>query len=216
MAVENILQIEDWSHILKNCVGGPTSWKLESRTTVYNSQTHVKVLYNTGEPRPPVTSFCSEYPSYELVTSPKACVLILDLDYSNKQHQYEYFLKIEQQLVSYLRQHPRTLYWETTITKGIHIAMCIEGPELLINEANMIAVNDKRCEFKKACLVAPSKNYKSECGAASLVRLSNSQASIFFGEITNLFFSTSYDLASYVSISGGGSRGGGKTTGKFL
>lgn len=204
MAVENISQIEHWPQILKNCTGGPKSWKLESRITVYNSQTHVKVLYKPDEPRKPVSAFCSECPSYELVTRPKACILILDLDYSDKLHQYEHFLKNEHKLVSYLRSHPQTLYWETTITNGIHIVMCIDGPELLINESNMIAVNDKRCEFKKTCLVAPSKNYKSECGDVPLVCLSNNQASMFFGEITQLFFSTSYDLASYVNISGFG------------
>lgn len=197
----NTSRIEDWNEILKNCHGGPRSWSLEERTTIYNHQSHRKVVYPPDKARPLPNYACENYLSFELTTTPAACVLILDFDYVEKEEQYKEFFQRENKFIAYLKKHPSVLYWEQTISNGVHVIMCTEGPSLAVDESKKIISDDgKCCEFKKDCLVAPSQGYRSECGPAPLARLSLSQVDHVFKDLTSLYFGEPYNISAYVNF----------------
>ncbi len=200
MATDNTLRIEDWeTTILKRCPSG--TWSLEPRNVILNEVTHVKGVYPSKQTPALPNSFCSNLPSYELVVkSPSSGLLIMDFDYANKSEQVGQFARRESRLVEYLRRNPSLFYWEETINKGLHVIMLVVGGAV-VNEAQMVCTDEKRLEFKSSCLVAPSKGYKSSCNT-TLVPVSQELAAGYFGELTELFFGETYNLASYVKLGG--------------
>ena len=199
--MSNTLVIEDWDRILENCVGGPESWKLSRRITIYNSVTHKKAVYDEDlVPKADVSGACERYNVLELQTRPSSCLILLDLDYKDKIDQSKNFATREAPLIDYLTKNPGIFYWERTVSNGLHIILCVDAKLITVPEPSEIrTTTGKICEFKKNIIVSPSKGYRS-CCKTPLSRLSPTLARNYVQQVLQFYTNDEHNIGNYISI----------------
>lgn len=154
----NIIELKDWdSKILSNAPNN--SFKLNGVQVGYNTKTCVKTIFPLSRPYSPgANDSIKTFNGFELEVSPKSGIIIIDVDFVNKQFnsaQDDCMYKLQK----YLMSKPNFFYWEHSMNNGIHIIMCVANANVTIHTGEIIN-NTRRIEFKKTCLVAPTPNYR--------------------------------------------------------
>lgn len=231
--MKNSVTLESWPEILYNSEkpSGCTSFKLTPCLVLYNRLTHKKELLSLNRQSLSSASIpenIDTFDGYELEALHN--LVILDLDFANKHNQANNLLTECADLCQYLKLNSKIFYWETTMSNGIHIVMCVDSYRTIITTPEMnwgslpssvtrvdgteTKYLGRRVEFKTKCLVAPTPKYNSQGAITKLGMLSIEHAKHYILIIVKKFFgvtavppdtdeATLFQLDAYIHFEGG-------------